>query len=92
MSLSLATIGPMSDGADEERELRINLMQTQIELYKAQLRWEPWKALAAMVAAAAVFIGGVLAGSSWIRPPAPQTINVHLDAPLVQPAPAPVPK
>jgi hypothetical protein len=38
----------MDDGADAERELRINLMQTPIELYKAQLRWEPWKALAAM--------------------------------------------
>jgi hypothetical protein len=45
-------------------------MQTQIELYKAQLRWEPWKALAAMVAAAAVFMGGVLAVSNWAaRPP-----------------------
>ena len=64
-------------------------MQTQIELYKAQLRWEPWKALAAMIAAAAVFMGGVLALSSWVWPSTPQTINVHLDAPLVvQPAPA----
>jgi hypothetical protein len=53
---------------DEERELRINLMQTQIELYKAQLRWEPWKALAAMVATAAVFMGGVLAVSNWLHP------------------------
>lgn len=62
-------------------------MQTQIELYKAQLRWEPWKALVAMVAAAAVFMGGVLAVSNWMRTPAPQTITVHLDAPLVvQPA------
>jgi len=43
---------------------------------------EPWKALAVMVAAAAVFAGGVLAVSSWSRPPAPQTVNVHLDAPL----------
>ncbi len=51
---------------DEERELRANLRQTQIELYKAQLRWEPWKALAAMVAAAAVFMGSVLAVSNWI--------------------------
>jgi hypothetical protein len=58
---------------DEERELRANLMQTQIELYKAQLRWEPWKALAAMVAAAAVFMGGVLALSNWVHPsPSPQ--------------------
>ena len=68
---------------EEERELRVNLMQTQIELYKAQLRWEPWKALAAMVAAGAVFFGGVIALSNLVRPTAPQTINVHLDAPLV---------
>jgi hypothetical protein len=63
---------------------------TQIELYKAQLRWEPWKALAAMVAAAAVFMGGVLAVSTWAtRQPAPQVITVRLDAPLtVRPAPA----
>ncbi len=58
----------MSDAEDEERALRINLMQTQIELYKAQLRWEPWKALAAMVAASAVFMGGVLAVSNWVHP------------------------
>jgi hypothetical protein len=79
----------MSDPADEEHDLRINLMQTQIELYKAQLRWEPWKALAAMIAAAAVFMGGVLAVSNWHRTPLAQTINVHLDAPLtVPPGPA----
>jgi hypothetical protein len=50
---------------------------------------EPWKALAAMIADAAVFMGGVLAVSTWARPPAPQTINVHLDAPLVPPVRAP---
>jgi len=47
-------------------------MKTQIELYKAQLRWEPWKALAAMIAAAAVFMGGVLPVSNWLHPPAGQ--------------------
>jgi hypothetical protein len=73
---------------DERQELKDNIMQTQFELFKAQLRWEPWKALAAMVAAAAVFMGGVLAVSNWVRPSTPQTINVHLDAPLVvQPTP-----
>jgi hypothetical protein len=51
-------------------------MQTQIELYRAQLRWEPWKALAAMVATAAIFAGSVLAVSSWMHP-AQQTITVH---------------
>jgi len=53
---------------DERRELEDNLMQTQFELFKAQLRYEPWKALAAMVAAAAVFMGGVLALSNWVHP------------------------
>jgi len=43
-------------------------MQTQIERYRARLRWEPWKALAAMIAASAVFMGGVLAVSNWVRP------------------------
>jgi hypothetical protein len=56
---------------DEREELKDNLMQTQIELYKAQLRWEPWKALAAMVAASAVFMGGVLAVSNWLHPGSP---------------------
>jgi hypothetical protein len=56
-------------------------MQTQIELYKAQLRWEPWKALAAMIAAAAVFAGSVLALSNWIHPagaPLPPTIVLQV--------------
>jgi len=76
---------------DAERlDLKDSIMQTQFELYKAQLRWEPLKALAAMIAAVAVFIGGVVAVSNWVRPSVPQTINVHLDAPLVvQPAPPP---
>jgi hypothetical protein len=85
----------MADDADAERELRVNLMQTQIELYKAQLRWEPWKALAAMVAAAAVFTGGVLALSNWLHPAnqppmfPPGTVITIPAAPLaVQPTPA----
>lgn len=55
-------------------------MQTQIALYKAQLRWEPWKALAAMIAAAAVFTGSVLAVSNWMstrQAPPPQTIIIQ---------------
>jgi hypothetical protein len=68
LSLQFCYADGMSDAEDEERALRINLMQTPIELYKAQLRWEPWKALAAMVAASAVFMGGVLAVSNWLHP------------------------
>jgi hypothetical protein len=43
-------------------------MATQIELYRRQIRWEPLKALAALVAAAAMFMGGVLAVANWRRP------------------------
>ena len=57
------------------------LIEAQLRLYQVQARWEPWKALAAIVGAAAIFGGSVLALSSWISRQ-PQTINVHLDAPL----------
>jgi hypothetical protein len=56
-------------------------LQAQIRLTERQARWEPWKALAAMLAAVAIMGGSVIALSSWIGHPA-QTINVHLDAPL----------
>jgi hypothetical protein len=57
------------------------LLEAQLRLYQAQARWEPWKALAAIIGAAAIFGGSVLALSNWISRQ-PQTINVHLDAPL----------
>jgi hypothetical protein len=60
---------------EARREL---LIKAQIELYRRQARWEPWKALAAIVAAGAVFAGGVLTVGSWWHPN-PQTINIHLD-------------
>ncbi len=44
----------------DEEARRVLLIETQIDLYRRQARWEPWKALAALVAAAAVFAGGVL--------------------------------
>jgi hypothetical protein len=61
-----------------ENELR----DAQLRLYKVQARWEPYKALAALVGAAAIFAGSVLALSNWIARQ-PQTINVHLDGPLL---------
>ena len=51
------------------------LLEAQLRLYRTQARWEPWKALAAIIG------GSVLAVSNWISRQ-PQTINVHLDAPL----------
>jgi hypothetical protein len=38
----------------EEDARRTLLIEAQIELYRRQARWEPWKALAAIIAAAAV--------------------------------------
>jgi hypothetical protein len=60
------------------------LLDAQLRLYRTQARWEPWKALAAIIGAAAIFAGSVLALSNWIGHQ-PQTINVHLDAPLIAP-------
>jgi len=66
--------------ADDDAR-RAMLIETQIELYRRQARWEPWKALAALIVAAAVFAGGVLTVASWWHP-APQTINVRIDGKL----------
>lgn len=60
------------------------LVNAQIKLAERQGRWEAWKALAAIIAGIAIFAGSVLALSNWIGHQ-PQTINVHLDAPLVAP-------
>lgn len=73
----------MSDDVDDERQLRIELMRTQIDLYRSQHRWEVWKALAAMIAASAVFAGSVIGLSNWLRPsqpPPPQQIIINVPA------------
>jgi hypothetical protein len=57
------------------------LREAQLRLYRVQAQWEPWKALAALIAAAAVFAGGVLGLSTWVSQ-RPQTIVVHMDQPL----------
>jgi hypothetical protein len=67
----------------EEDARRTLLVEAQIELYRRQARWEPWKALAAIIAAAAVFGGGVLTVASWWHP-SPQTINVRVEGKLPQ--------
>jgi hypothetical protein len=46
----------------------LKMKQMQHDLYSTQYRWEAWKALAAMIAAAAVFAGAVLAVSNWLHP------------------------
>jgi hypothetical protein len=70
---------------DEERELRIAVMQADLDLKRKQSFWEPLKALAAFAAGVAVFGGLVLAVANLWHP-SPQNITVHLDAPLVVPA------
>jgi len=49
----------MSEG-DEERQLRIELMTTQIEKLRQEMRWEPWKAVAGILAATAAIAGVIL--------------------------------
>lgn len=52
---------------DEERELRIELMQTQIDnnrlnmqRLRQEMRWEPWKALAGIIAGVAAMAAIIL--------------------------------
>jgi hypothetical protein len=51
----------MDDAGDRERELRIELMTIQIEHYKQQIRWEPWKAMAIAFGAGAAVMGAAVA-------------------------------
>ena len=64
-----------------EETQRALLIEAQIQLYRRQARWEPWKALAALVAAAAVFVGGMVTINTWWHP-SPQTINVRIEGKL----------
>ena len=48
----------MSDAL--EQQLRIELMTVQIEHYKEQLKWEPWKVVALAFGAGAAFTSAVL--------------------------------
>lgn len=59
----------------------ILLIEAQLELYRKQARWEPWKALAALIAAGAVFTGGVFTVANWIHP-TPQAITVKIEGTL----------
>lgn len=52
---------------DEERQLRIDLMKTQIDKnrldldrVRQEMRWEPWKALAGIIVAVAAMAGIIL--------------------------------
>ena len=65
----------MSETDDEERKLRIKVMQQDLRLKEKQSRWETPKALAAIIAATAVLFGtlaglaGYKLGSQPTQPP-----------------------
>jgi type II secretory pathway component PulM len=65
---------------DERQELKDTLMQADLKLKQAQAFWETPRNLAILVGTVAA-IAGVLGYKLGSQPP--QTINVHLDAPLV---------
>jgi hypothetical protein len=48
--------------------MRIELMKTQIDLYRTQQRWEVFKALAAILGAAVALMGFTLALAFWLAP------------------------
>jgi hypothetical protein len=52
----------MSDElADAEQKLRIELMSVQIEHYKSQIKWEPWKVVILAIGAGAAFATAFIA-------------------------------
>jgi hypothetical protein len=65
---------------EQRRQAEWARLNAQIERWRKQARWEPWKALAAILGAAALMIAAALALSHWH---VPQTINanVHLVKP-----------
>jgi hypothetical protein len=66
---------------DAERDRAAwTLLQAQIDLARRQARWEPWKALAAILAAAAVIAGAIVALANWSGDPKP--IVVRIEQPL----------
>jgi hypothetical protein len=68
----------MTDTANTRQQM---LIEAQIALYARQARWEPWKALAMiLIAAAAIAAAGGIAGRMF--PSQPQQIVVHFEQPL----------
>jgi hypothetical protein len=65
-----------------------DLRQVQADLYRVQMRWEPWKAVAAILATSALLMGTTLALANYIAR-SPQTIVVHFDQPIPLPGRAP---
>ena len=74
----------MSDDPYDNEQLKIDLMRADLALKNRQNFWEAWKAVA-MILLAAAAISATSRLADWVAPPKPQTITVHLDAPLVAP-------
>jgi hypothetical protein len=74
----------MPDTPDDElRELKEAVMRADLALKLKQAKWETPKALAAFLAGVAVFGGLALGIANLLSARPPQTITVHLDAPLI---------
>lgn len=56
------------------------LLQAQIDLARRQARWEPYKAVAAILTAAAVIAGAIVVLANWGGEPKP--IVVRIEQPL----------
>ena len=56
-----------ADNDDEERSLRIELMKTQIDKFRQEMRWEPYKAFAAIIAGTAAMAGIILGVAHLMR-------------------------
>jgi hypothetical protein len=69
--MAILALDMMTD--DEERALRIELMKIQIDegrvnidKMRQEMRWEPYKALAAIIGAAVAMMGATLALAAWL--------------------------
>jgi len=72
-------MSPIPTEADQERA-RWALLQAQIDQARRQAFWEPGKALAMiLLAAAAIAAAGGISGRIWPLPP--QQITVHFEQP-----------
>jgi hypothetical protein len=58
-------VDPLSD--DREQQLRIELMTTQIDLYRRQARWETLKALAVLLSTAMAMAALILTVAHFIK-------------------------
>ena len=65
----------------DKDELEIELMNAQIEKlhaeterFRQEMRWEPWKALAALIVAAAAMMGVIITVAHFLPPGQPPVV------------------